>query len=184
MVSRLLAAFFATSFALLVAAPAWAQEAGRAAVREAGEHQKSNESFFGPWIVAIVVIPILLTAVLAMKRAKSSPSQLPVWDDDTFDVEVLEARMPVLVHLALDWNITNRAALSQTEILAYTNRGAVKVGLLETTECPQTMERFPGLVAPAYVLFHQGRKLFHRAGLWQAEDLQELIDSSLAREGF
>ena len=69
-------------------------------------------------------------------------------------------------------------------IMAYVNRGAVKVGLLETSECPRTMERFPGLVAPAYVLFYQGRKLFHRAGLHQAEDLQELIDSTLAREGF
>jgi hypothetical protein len=168
---------------LLASAPAWAQDAATGA-REAGEHQKSNESFFGPWIILIVVVPIIITAVLARQRAKSSPSKLPVWNDETFESEVLGSRMPVLVHLALDWNITNAAALSQTEVMAYVNRGAVKVGLLETSECPKTMERFPGLVAPAYVLFYEGRKLFHRAGLWQADDLQDLIDSSLAREGF
>ena len=184
MVTRMLAPLLL----VLTALPAWAQDAAaeavRAASREAGDHQRANESFFGIWIVLLIVVPIVLTTILAVRRSKTSPSKLPVWDDETFEEEVLESRMPVLVHLALDWNITNRAALSQTEIMAYVNRGAVKVGLLETSECPRTMERFPGLVAPAYVLFYEGRKLFHRAGLHQAEDLQELIDSTLAREGF
>ena len=54
----------------VAATPAWAQEAGAAATREAGDHQKSNESFFGPWIVLLLLFPIVLTAVLAMKRAK------------------------------------------------------------------------------------------------------------------
>ena len=126
----------------------------------------------------------MVTAILASRRAKSRPSKLPEWDDETFEEEVVQARMPVLVHFALDWNIANRAALSQTEVLAYRNRGAVKVGLLKVDLCPRTRERFPGLEAPAYLLFYQGRKLFHRPGLWQADELQEHIDIALSREGF
>lgn len=164
---------------LAVAAPAFAQ-----AVPEPGEHQKANESFFGPLMFLLLLVPVVLTAVLAIKRGKGRKSRLEEWDDDTFESDVLESRMPVLVHFALDWNITNRAALAQTEILAYLNRGAVRVGLLKTDECPRTMERFPGMEPPAYLLFYQGRKLFHRPGLWQADDLQQHIDTALSREGF
>jgi len=160
------------------AAPAFAQAV------EPGEHQKANESFFGPLLFLIVLVPIVITAVLAIRRGKGRSSRLERWDDETFQAEVVESRMPVLVHFALDWNITNRAALAQTEVLAYLNRGAVRVGLLEVEECPQTMERFPGLEAPAYLLFYQGKKLFHRPGLWQADDLQRDIDVALSREGF
>ncbi len=162
------------------AGSAWAQAAPEAA----GPHQKANESFFGAWMFVLLVLPIALTAFLARRRAKSQPSKLPVWDDATFQAEVVEARTPVLVHFALDWNVANRAALAQTEILAYLNRGNVRVGLVKVDAAPQTLERFPGLEVPAYVLFHQGRKLFHRTGLWQADDLQQLIDAALAREGF
>ena len=164
---------------LAVAVPALAQEAP-----PVGEHQKANESFFGPWMFVLVIVPIVITAVLAIRRGRGRNSRLEEWDDSNFETEVLESRMPVLVHFALDWNITNRAALAQTEILAYLNRGAVRVGLLKTDECPRTMERFPGMEPPAYLLFYQGRKLFHRPGLWQADDLQQQIDVALSREGF
>ena len=164
----------------VVAVPALAQATGR----EAGDHQRANESFFGPWMFVLLLLPIVITIVLARRRAKSAPPKLPTWDDDTFHDEVETSRMPVLVHFALDWNITNRAALAQTEVLQYMNRGAVKVGLLHVDKSPRTMERFPGLEPPAYLLFYQGRKLFHRPGFWQAEDLQQHIDRALADVGF
>ena len=149
-----------------------------------GPHQEANEWFFGLLMVALIVVPIVIAAVLAVRRARSSPSKLPVWDDETFEEEVLHSRMPVLVHVARDWNITSRAALAQTEIMAYMNRGAVRVGCLDMDESPAVMERFPGLEPPAYLLFYEGHKLFHRPGLWQAEDLQQHIDVALSREGY
>ena len=60
----------------------------------------------------------------------------------------------------------------------------MKVGTLEIDDCPQVMERLPGLEPPAYLLFYQGRKLFHRPGLQQAEAIQTEIDAALSREGF
>ena len=170
---------YALLLTLLAAAPALAQ-----GTMPVGDHQKANESFFGPWMFLLLIVPIVITAALAMKRGKGRTSRLEEWDDETFESDVVNSRMPVLVHFALEWNITNRAALAQTEILAYLNRGAVRVGLLHTDQCPRTMERFPGLEAPAYLLFYQGKKLFHRPGLWQADDLQSLIDVTLSREGF
>ncbi len=169
----------AAAAAMAAAAPVLAQSAP-----SAGEHQKANESFFGPWMFALLVVPIVITAVLAMKRAKGRTSRLEEWDDETFDETVNASPMPVLVHFALDWNISSRAALAQTEILAYMNRGAVRVGLLDIERCPRTAARFPGLEPPAYLLFYKGQKLFHRPGLWQAEDLQEHIDAALGRVGF
>ncbi len=151
---------------------------------EAGEHQKSNESFFTTWMFALLLLPIVVTMILAAKRKKSRPSELTVFTDETFESDVVGSRVPVLVHFSAEWNVADRAALAQTEILRYMNRGAVTVGLLHVGDCPATMERFPGLETPAYLLFCEGRKLFHRPGLWQADDLQGHIDRALSQVGF
>ncbi len=156
-----------------------AQQAGRSAE----PHQESNESFLGLGLLLVVVLPLVLMAVLAWRRARSSPSKLPRFDDDNFDVEVLASQIPVLVHFARDWNVANRAALSQTELLAWQNRGAVKVGLLDIDANPRVMESFPALEPPAYVLYWRGRKLFHRPGLRQAAEIQQDIDVALSRVG-
>jgi thioredoxin 1 len=140
--------------------------------------------FFG-WAAALwLLIPLAGMIAWAVWRAKTKPSTLPVFDDANFETEVLGNRMPVLVHFSLAWNVPNRAALAQTELLAWKNRGAVLVGLLDIDANPRTMERFPNLVPPAYLLFYRGRKLFHRPGLVQADDLQTEIDVALSREGF
>jgi thioredoxin-like negative regulator of GroEL len=149
-----------------------------------GPHQKANESFLGWGVLVLLVASCVLAGVLAWRRAKTRPSTLPEWDDETFEGEVLGARTPVLVHFSRDWHVGNRAALSQTEILAWQNRGAVVVGLLDIDRNPKTMERFPALEPPAYLLFYQGRKLWHRPGLRQAGELQQDIDVALSREGF
>ena len=147
-------------------------------------HQEANEAFFGWTAVLWIVIPIALASAWAAWRAKTKPSDLPVFDDEGFVADVLECQMPVLIHFSRAWSIPNRAALSQTELLAYKNRGAIRVGLLDIDANPVTMARFPNLEPPAYLLFYRGRKLFHRPGLIQAEDLQTEIDVALSREGF
>ena len=170
--------------ALLVsalAAGAFAQESGGPVPSEATE---SQVRFFDWVMVPLVVVPLIVMVWLARRRSRSRPSQLPVWDDESFEEEVLGARTPVLAHFSDPWNVANRAALSQTELLAYMNRGAVTVGYLDVSASPRLMERFPDFVAPSYLLFYDGRRLFHRPGLWQADDLQEHIDRALAREGF
>ena len=147
-------------------------------------HQEANESFMGWGVGVVIVAACVLACVLAWRRAKSRPSTLPVWDDETFETEVLGSLMPVLVHFTRDWHVGSRAAMSQTELLAWQNRGAIRVGFLDIDKNPATMARFPGLEPPAYLLFHQGRKLWHRPGLRVAPDLQVDIDVALSREGF
>ncbi len=154
------------------------------AQEEAPETGESNYLFFGLVMVALVVGPIVFLAVLAIRRARTAPSQLPVFDDGNFEQEVLESRVPVLVHFSRAWSVPDRATLAQTEILAFRNRGAIKVGILDIDHNPVVMEKLPGLEPPAYLLFYEGRKLFHRPGLQQADDLQEQIDHALSREGF
>ena len=92
--------------------------------------------------------------------------------------------MPVLVHFQRTWNVANRAALAQTELIAYMVRGSVVVGLFDIDQNPKTMERLPGYEPPAYLLFYKGRKLFHRPGIQAADDLRTDIDIALSREGF
>lgn len=180
------AASRASAFVVLAAAAAdsLAQQAVEADPSRAMPHQHANEDFFGWGTVLWIVLPITLAAVWARWRARTKPSTLPVFDDENFETEVLGNRMPVLVHFSRAWNVANRAALSQTELLAWHNRGAVLVGILDVDTCPKTMERFPNLEPPAYLLFHRGRKLFHRPGLIQEGDLQTEIDVALSREGF
>jgi hypothetical protein len=173
------AAFAAVALALAEAAPALGQQAD-----EAGPHQHANEDFFGWGTGLLLVLAVGVTMAWAVWRARTRPSTLPRFDDETFEREVVESRSPVLDHYERAWNVANRAALAQTELLAWQNRGNVVVGILDIDACPRTMERFPDLQPPAYVLFYRGRKLFHRPGLRQANDLQEDIDVALSREGF
>jgi hypothetical protein len=143
-----------------------------------------RDFFGGPAALLLLLLPLAMMIAWAVWRARTKPSELPRWDDETFETEVLGNRSPVLVHFSRAWSVPNRAALAQTELLAWKNRGAVVVGLLDIDASPRTMERFPGLVPPAYLLFYKGRKLFHRPGLIQADDLQTEIDVALSREGF
>ncbi len=149
-----------------------------------GPHQEANKWFFGLVFALLLIVPFVIVVLLARMRSRSRTSGLPVFTDANFQEEVLESRVPVLVHFARQWNVANAAAKSQTEVVAFRNRGAVTVGTLEISENPQVMERVPGLEPPAYLLFYQGRKLFHRPGLMQAEELQDEIDRALSREGF
>lgn len=174
---RPLVLLFLPALLLLLASPAWARP-------EAQAHQWTNHDFMGLFLAMLVIAPIGLMMFLAVQRARSRPKKLPEFDDTNFREEVLENRMPVLVHFGRSWNVANAAAVSQTELLQWQNRGAVLVGTLEVDDNPQTMERFPGLEPPAYLLFYQGRKLFHRPGLRQANEIQEDIDRALSREGF
>ena len=146
--------------------------------------QKANEGFMGWGVAGVVFAAIVLASVLAWRRAKTRPPTIPEWDDDSFETDVLQSRVPVLVHFSRDWHIGNRAALAQTELLAWQNRGAITVGLLDIDRNPKTMARFPNLEPPAYLLFYQGKKLCHRPGLRIAGDLQTDIDVALSREGF
>lgn len=149
-----------------------------------GPHQESNEGFFGWGVALLLAAACVLAVVLAWRRAKSRPPSLPEWDDESFDSEVLGAQVPVLVHFSRAWHVGDRAALAQTELLAWQNRGMVRVGLFDIDRNPQTMARFPELVPPTYVLFYRGKKLWHRPGLRIAGDLQADIDVALSREGF
>ena len=159
-------------------------EASAQQTPDAGPHQQANVDFFGSTAIVLLVIPVAITIVWAVWRSRTRPSTLPQFDDTNFETDVLGAQMPVLVHFARQWNVANAAALSQTELLAWQNRGAVKVGFLDMDACPETMKHFPGLEPPAYLLFYRGRKLFHRPGLRQSGDLQQEIDVALSREGF
>ena len=147
-------------------------------------HEEVNDAFFGAVMALLLIGPCVLMMVLALRRAKTRADTLPRFDDDNFTEAVLGSRIPVLVHFAREWNVANAAARSQTELLQWQNRGAVLVGVLDIDACPRVMERFPGLEPPAYLLFYQGRKLFHRPGLRQAGEIQDDIDRALSREGF
>lgn len=164
---------------LLTASLALAQDG-----KTQGPHQEANEGFFGWTAVVLLLLPVVVMMAWAIWRARTRPSTLPTFDDANFESDVLGAPMPVLVHFARKWNVANAAAISQTELLAWQNRGAVRVGMLDVDACPRTLERFPGMEPPAYLLFYRGRKLFHRPGLRQAGDLQQEIDVALSREGF
>ena len=177
--TQVLAAIAASGVLAGRASSAWAQQ-----MPEAGPHQQANQDFFGTTAMLLLIVPIAITIAWAVWRSRTRPSTLPQFDDSNFDVDVLGAQMPVLVHFARQWNVANAAALSQTELLAWQNRGAVKVGFLDMDACPETMKHFPGLEPPAYLLFYRGRKLFHRPGLRQSGDLQQEIDVALSREGF
>jgi thioredoxin 1 len=98
-----------------------------------------------------------------------------VVDDASFEKEVLESEVPVLVEFSAPWCGPCRAMAPVVERFSTENAGRVKVVAMDTDQSPRTAQRFGIRAVPTLVVFRKGQRTAGHTGTATKEKLTELV---------
>lgn len=99
--------------------------------------------------------------------------------DQTFEAEVLNANVPVLLDFWAPWCGPCRAIAPILEELAKTYQNRIKITKMNVDENPQTPAKFNVRGIPTLILFKSGQVLSTQVGLSNPSQLSQLLDSAL-----
>ncbi len=144
--------------------------------RGAGQDVSAASDDFFSWIIwLLVLVPALVVLLLAMKKRKGEP-QLPHVSDFTWQVDVVDARLPVLVHAYHAWSIGDRVIESQVLRLQETLRGRAHVLWLDLDKNPTTRGQYPTLEQRSVGFFREGKLLWQSTGVEDAVSILEELE--------
>jgi thioredoxin 1 len=96
-------------------------------------------------------------------------------DDASFEAEVLNSKIPVLVDFGAAWCGPCQRQLPVLEKFATDNSPKLKVVKVDIDESPQTSAKFGIRSVPSLLLFNQGQKVDMKVGLTSKADLDRFI---------
>jgi len=96
--------------------------------------------------------------------------------DATFDHEVLEANIPVLVDFTATWCQPCIAVGVVVARIADENVGRYKVAKVDIDDCPEIAKRYGIRGVPAVMVFRSGAKKNHYVGMANQEMLLKLLE--------
>ena len=99
--------------------------------------------------------------------------------DQTFDHEVLNSDVPVLVDFWAEWCPPCRMITPTIDALATDYAGRVKVGKVDVDANQITGERFEVRSIPTLLLFKGGQIVAQKVGAAGKTDVQKMIDAHL-----
>ena len=99
--------------------------------------------------------------------------------DATFDQDVINSDVPVLVDFWAEWCGPCRMMTPTVDALANDYQGRVKVGKLNVDENNQTAMRYQVRGIPMLLMFKGGKVVDQRVGAMGKTDVQKMIDAHL-----
>jgi len=99
--------------------------------------------------------------------------------DATFDAEVLNSDIPVLVDFWAEWCGPCRAITSSLEELASEFSGRLTVAKLNIDENPQTPTKYGVRGIPTLMIFQDGQVSATKVGALPKNKIKEWIDASI-----
>jgi thioredoxin 1 len=99
--------------------------------------------------------------------------------DQTFDSEVLNSDVPVLVDFWAEWCPPCRLLTPTVDAIASDYAGRVKVGKVDIDANQATSERFQVHSIPTLMLFKGGQIVAQKVGAAGKTDVQKMIDAHL-----
>ncbi|MGA7412843.1 MAG: thioredoxin [Bryobacteraceae bacterium] len=103
--------------------------------------------------------------------------------DQTFDKDVLNSEVPVLVDFWAEWCGPCRMMSSTVDQVAKDYNGKVKVGKLDVDSNQQTAMRYGIRGIPTLLLFKGGKVVDQKVGAIGKPDFQKMLDSHLTDVG-
>ena len=146
------------------------------------EKEAANEDFFTWMIWPLVLIPMVIVIVLAAAKRKRGP-ELPHTTDLSWEDDVAESPIPVVIHAYNSWSVGDRVIEKQVEALRRETEGRLAVYWLDIEKNPNVIDRFPTLEARSVALFVRGRLLWQGLGVHGKSELLDEIGETLGREG-
>jgi len=112
---------------------------------------------------------------------RTAYSEQPVAvSDATFNGEVLESDLPVLVDFWAAWCMPCRSVAPFIDQIAKQYAGRVKVVKLDTEHNPMTSQRFGIQAIPTFIMFKNGRE-FHRLSGANPAAIQQVVEAVIAQ---
>ncbi len=115
----------------------------------------------------------------AAAAEETAPAGVVEITDGSFDQEVLNARLPVVVDFWAPWCGPCRAMASVMEKAAQQYQGRFKFCKINTDENPQAASRFQAMSIPLLVFFKRGQEVERSVGAIPESQLQAKLESLL-----
>lgn len=100
--------------------------------------------------------------------------------DASFDQDVLNSDVPVLVDFWAEWCGPCRMMTPTVDAIADEYQGRLKVGKLNVDENNQTAMRYQVRGIPMLLVFKGGKVVDQRVGAMGKSDLQKLVDAHVS----
>lgn len=108
--------------------------------------------------------------------ASSSAPSIPTVTEQTFEAEVLQANVPVLVDFSTAWCGPCRLLKPILQDVAHGSAGRVKVVMIDGDDSAALAARLRVRAFPTIVAFSGGAEIARHVGLTRKEKLLELLD--------
>lgn len=110
-----------------------------------------------------------------------TPMALATVTDQTFEHEILQSELPVLVEFSAEWCGPCKTVAPELQALADELRDKAKVVTIDVDKSPMIARELGVQSVPTFVVFHQGRPVGGKVGALRRPQLREMLEPFLPR---
>ena len=116
-----------------------------------------------------------------MAAPTPNPSAVPYITEQTFEREVLQTDVPVLIEFSASWCAPCKQIEPDVVALRHELEGKAKVVKIDVDQAPTLAQEFQVKSVPTFAVVHQGRVVASQPGAIRRAQMRAMIEPFLAR---